>query len=1194
MLLVSPDSSAQTTHYVTTDCNVTKNPNSTIDVRAGDKIVVKFIAYTNTGWENSYLPQNGCGWYTLPRTDDPLTITAANPLFFTEGSPAGTDTATTTATLLSRGQNATVTFTVGNDLENIRDQLRLVGGVLYYALGRRWERQDIDGATADILKIRPIFNEAPSVTGAPESVFVLEDVASDVSLGDLEFADADDDDLTVTVTASAGTFGPVASSGGVTAALSGREVMLSGRPGAINAWLDANPLKYTTPKDAVGEGVATLAIAASDGSEPLPANPVVLIDSQNLAEVTGVTARPDSGYFKAGDLILVEVGFDDVVNAGPDASLLLDVAGGRAVPVASGTGTDTLVFEYVVKPGDMASGLGYVDEDSLLGAVTGPGGNAADRTLPAAGAPGSFAGGSGIVIDTTPPVVSDGHISLSGATGTGGVYRIGDTLTATWVVAEGEGDEYLGTRLGSVTFDFSAFGGRKQVRPSFDGEAWRASYVVRAGESVSGEKLNVAITATDEAGNATTSSDSSDATVDATPPVVNSVDISVSGATGTDGVFRIGDTVVATWDSTAVPGSNEDIATVTFDFSEFGGPAALPAVEASGRWAATYVLALGDIDSPDRKVTVEATDRAGNSSVRQGQGGAAVDNSPPTIVDADIKVSGGTGPSQAFRVGDTVTVEWTANNADEIHRVSVDFSAFDGPAQADAIESGGVWKAEFLLSPGSLSGDSLGVSVTAYDDAGNKLTTSAATVHVANTLLPSVFISGPTGVVAGQFPVNIEFSEAVSSDLEATELRVRNGTVARVQGVAGSPARFVAMIDPVPGNTVAVQVLAGVVTNAGGNANTASNEFTVFAGSPASVFDEQREEIRKVLVDEAERSLRSALATNQRAVRGARDRFIALQGQQEDCVEDRVANPDRSCDEGLPAVEAVPLGGNASAQASDGSLSASGSFFGQTGSRDGRRWRVMSGDVDVQRNSDSDSSTAILSSRLAWEQRVGQRTLFGYFAGVEFADSTLAGTFEGQHDRFGGTIGAYGIHRLAGGIYLDGYMTWGLGRNQLEMANDVLSLQSDYDTRTATAGVAVSGAYDAGRFEFLPELGLSFGRTWIGDVGFTGRAYGLVDDGLTLDAGSVRMATLLFRPELRLPLGDLAPGAGQLVFAFTPRLGCERVEGINLVEECGAGLELGLRGSTVDGRTRMDARIQSDRFGDQTLTGVQVNFEHSF
>jgi hypothetical protein len=54
------------------------------------------------------------------------------------------------------------------------------------------------------------------------------------------------------------------------------------------------------------------------------------------------------------------------------------------------------------------------------------------------------------------PTVSDAQIGIAGATGTGGAYKIGDTVTATWNNTAG-GDNNAGVT--GVTMDFSQFGG---------------------------------------------------------------------------------------------------------------------------------------------------------------------------------------------------------------------------------------------------------------------------------------------------------------------------------------------------------------------------------------------------------------------------------------------------------------------------------------------------------------------------------------------------------------------------------------------------------------------------------------------------------------------------------------------------------------------------------------------------------------
>lgn len=862
------------------------------------------------------------------------------------------------------------------------------------------------------------------------------------------------------------------------------------------------------------------------------------------------------------------------------------------------------MFEYTVQPGDTSDGLDYLLSTSLSGTIIGTGDYAADLALAAPGALGSLSANTDIVIDTTAPTVIAANISLSGATGTNGVFKVGDTITATWAATGDNGDANLDGTLGSVTFDFTQFGGSGAVPASFDPAAktWKATYLVVANVSTTGSGLNVSVTATDEAGNSTTVTDTSGAEVDATPPVITAGSISVTGASGTGGIFRIGDTVTARWDSTATGDDNGDIAGVVFDFSEFGGGSAVVGTSSAGVWEASYTIVEGNIDLSDRNVTVTATDVAGNTSTRTGADGTVVDNIAPTIVDGDIDVTGGTGPSGAFRIGDTVTVTWTANNTDRIDAVLVDFSGFGGPAQAIATEeSGGFWLATFTLGAGSLATSSIEVALMAFDDAGNVLTRSKVTVYSANTIVPTVSVTGPAGVVTEEFAVNIEFSEAVSSDLDAEEIRVEHGSVVSVAPVMGSETRFVALIEPILGNTVLVQVLASSVVNSGGNGNSASNEYSVLAGSPATAFEEYREEIRRVIMDEAERSLRSTLASNQSMVRAARARFIEQMRANRACSnftsDDQIvagSQISEACAAELASRGSVPFDVTGSAEEQGRTLRTSGTFFGQTSSFDGGYRRLVFGDFDLQHDGETGSSTATLTGRIAWERLVSERTMLGYFIGGEVSQSNIAGAFEGVNRRLGFTLGGYAVHELRENLFADGFLSLGAGRNNLAMANDVLSLESDYATRTMTIGASLRGVIDHGRYQFLPELAFSYGRTWIGNVGFRGRAYGLVDDTLSLNAAAVSLAHITFRPEFRLSLDGLSVVDSLSVFSFAPRLVCEEVRTDTVTQTCGGGAEIGISRNSENGLTTYDARIIADRIGSRTGTSFQLGLERRF
>jgi hypothetical protein len=252
------------------------------------------------------------------------------------------------------------------------------------------------------------------------------------------------------------------------------------------------------------------------------------------------------------------------------------------------------------------------------------------------------------------------------------------------------------------------------------------------------------------------------------------------------------------------------------------------------------------------------------------------------------------------------------------------------------------------------------------------------------------------------------------------------------------------------------------------------------------------------------------------------------------------------------------------------------------------------GDFDVQHDGDTGSTTATLTARVAWEQMTSDRTMLGYFIGGELAWSNIAGAFAGDQDRVGVTAGGYAVHELADQVYFDGFLSYGIGRNNLKMANDVLALTSDYTTHTATVGAALSGVYEYERYEFRPEFAFSYGHTWIGTVGFTGRAYGLVDDTLSLDAGNVSIANLTLRPEViwALDADKVADSNSQLSFAL--RAICERSIATTRTENCGGGAEVGLTSISEDGLSNAEFRVIVDRVGSSNRFSFALNIELRF
>ena len=444
---------------------------------------------------------------------------------------------------------------------------------------------------------------------------------------------------------------------------------------------------------------------------------------------------------------------------------------------------------------------------------------------------------------------------------------------------------------------------------------------------------------------------------------------------------------------------------------------------------------------------------------------------------------------------------------------------------------------------------------------------------------PTLAITGPTEAVTEDFTVMFTFSEDVTN-FNAEDIRIINGSKG---AFSGSGAVYSLVITPDVGTKVSVSVDAGKAQDAAGNGNEASNTFEVLAGSPALEFEAAEAKIRDIISADARRSLNSVIASNTRLNRDARGRFITSRKQMQ------------SDGAGIASRNNVAFDVDGIAEASGLTLSTKGTFFGQIGSYDGTQRRLLLGDFDIQRNSETGSTTATISGKIAWEQMLSEQTMQGYYVGGELGRSALEGDFVGDQDHYGVSAGGYIVHALQDNLFVDAFASVGIGHNDLEMSNGTLQLESDYRTKTATLGAALTGVIVQDGFEILPELSFAYGKTFIGDIGFTGAAYGLVDKTLSLDAGDISIATVMFRPDFRIPLDDLPMADSLAILSFAPRLICEQVKVGGVSEDnCGGGAELGVKSNTSDGLSSATMKILVDRVGNSTRSGFQFQLEHRF
>ena len=354
--------------------------------------------------------------------------------------------------------------------------------------------------------------------------------------------------------------------------------------------------------------------------------------------------------------------------------------------------------------------------------------------------------------------------------------------------------------------------------------------------------------------------------------------------------------------------------------------------------------------------------------------------------------------------------------------------------------------------------------------------------------------------------------------------------------------------------------------------------FTVTANisTPATEFADHEATIRRQIQTVALQSIRNSVQEATDFMILARERF-------------RVCRVNGSGAKSSICGINVPFDIDGSTSISTSSANIGGSFFGQLGNFDGTYRRMTSGDFNIQRDAEG-NTTGALSGRIAWEY-LSDNSMLGWFVGAEYAQSDFAGTFTGEQNSFGASIGGYFVSEVQDQLFLDGHLTFRQSEHELQLSNGTLDLESVYHSSTILTGLTLTGVSaindDA---EVSPTLSFNAARTDLGTIGFTGVAYGLTDSTLSMDGGAVSYADISFAPKYRVAMDGQSLPSSLLVATVAPRAMCEYVELTgSTTRSCGSGLSLGLLGTAANGNGSLEFEMALDKVGGQLRHSIGLN-----
>jgi hypothetical protein len=162
----------------------------------------------------------------------------------------------------------------------------------------------------------------------------------------------------------------------------------------------ANTTEGLAVGDVNADGVLDLAVTSHRST-------VILV---NAPGVTNVSSPAANGTYIVGQTIPITVTFNDTVIVSGTPQLLLETGTtDRYANYVSGSGSNTLTFQYTVQAGDVSSDLNYASTNALElngGTIEGTNGSNAVLFLPATNSVGSLATNKAIIIDPVPAATS--------------------------------------------------------------------------------------------------------------------------------------------------------------------------------------------------------------------------------------------------------------------------------------------------------------------------------------------------------------------------------------------------------------------------------------------------------------------------------------------------------------------------------------------------------------------------------------------------------------------------------------------------------------------------------------------------------------------------------------------------------------------------------------------------------------------
>ena len=393
-----------------------------------------------------------------------------------------------------------------------------------------------------------------------------------------------------------------------------------------------------------------------------------------------------------------------------------------------------------------------------------------------------------LVGDTVAPTAIN-ILPTNSTLGDAAIFKNTDSIVLTATINDNLGQG--GMTASSVRADLSAVTGNagdNAVAPAaYNSGTGVATWAAVVGNASSDGAKNIAITATDLAGNTSTTNGS--ITADNSLPAITAATLTSPSASGL--IWAGGSIRNITWNQAQITDTNLAANPITLEYTTDGSN--WNAIASSEANDGTYPWTLPAINSATVRVRLTAKDNANNTSSDQSDNLFTVDSVAPAF--SNVVLTNSTlSIATLVKNGDTVLL--TGTITDNLLQaglttasITANFTNITGNAGDNAVlptsyntaDGAAVWN--FKTTAGTTNGN-LNLSITATDGAGNAATFTNTAIIVADNTAPAITattLTAPSAIsltYAGASTQNITWNQALITDtnLNATPIKLEYST----------------------------------------------------------------------------------------------------------------------------------------------------------------------------------------------------------------------------------------------------------------------------------------------------------------------------------------------------------------------------------------------------------------------------------